>query len=113
VCEACGRPIGIKGGQFQHRCARKMGGCRLAVINGPSNAALVCGTAFPPTGCHGLCEVLAPSLMHDLGFVLKRGEDPRVTPIRLYGRAGGTRDVWLPADGGLYLNERPALEAAA
>jgi hypothetical protein len=109
-CESCGVWLGEHGGQVQHRVARGSGGCKDPVINGPANAALLCGTAF--TGCHGLAESRKPEhRMEARGFVIRHGKgpefDPRHVPLILLGDV----QVWLSEDG-RYLDE-PPVEVAA
>jgi hypothetical protein len=121
LCEACGAWLGEHGGEFQHRAARGAGGCRDAVINGPANAALLCGSALLRTGCHGACERRSAHMgMDAAGFWLEHGTtpdyDPRRVPVLLHGRDGGLK-VWLAADGrgddgSGYLYQRPESGAA-
>ena len=111
-CEACGVWLGEHGGQVQHRVARGQGGCKDPVINGPANAALLCGTSL--TGCHGDCEArgtVRAKEMHKRGFWIKHGVgpefDPRFVPLVLLGDV----EQWL-SEGGRYLDE-PPVEVAA
>ena len=104
ACEACGRHLGEKAGEFQHRAARGAGGCRDEVVNGPANAALLCGSALLRTGCHGACEARDPHLgMDGAGFWIKHGTtpefDPRNVPILLHSAGGSGLPVFLAADG--------------
>lgn len=98
LCEACGCWLGTHAGEYQHRLARGIGGCRLAVVNGPANAALLCGSGALRTGDHGLCENRDRD-MHGMGFWLSYGQDPRLEPVMLHGRGGGGTTVWLADDG--------------
>jgi hypothetical protein len=110
VCEACGRWLGLNGGQVQHIIARKMGGCDDPVINSAANGALLHGTA--QSGCHGLAEARDKG-MGEAGFWLEAGTDPRAAPMWLYARRGtGVRKVWRSADG-RYLTTDPRLGAVA
>lgn len=97
-CEACGCWLGPDGGDYQHRAARGSGGCRLAVINGPANCALMCRP------CHRKAEDRDPHMAMDAGgFWVKHGTtpeyDPRNVRIMLHG-AGGGMTVWLTEAGG-------------
>ncbi len=112
-CEACGVWLGEHGGQVQHRVARGQGGCKDPVINGPANAALLCGTAF--TGCHGDCEARhTPEAkeMRRRGFWIEHGTtrefDPRFVKVILLGDV----EQWLSEDG-RYLDEAPEGALAA
>jgi hypothetical protein len=123
LCEACGKWLGEKGGEFQHRAARGSGGCRDTVINGPANCALMC------PGCHRRAESRDPAMGSDLhlaedaaGFWIKHGTepefDPRTVPILLMSPGGSGLPVYLAADGlgpdGTgYLLQRPELELAS
>ena len=112
VCEACACHLGPDGGEFQHRYARGMGGCRLAVVNGAANAALLCGSGALRTGDHGLCERRDRD-MHGMGFWLKSGQDPRAEAVMLYGNGEGSGiTVWLPEAGSGYLYQAPGEMAA-
>jgi hypothetical protein len=111
-CEACGIHLGEHGGQIQHRLARGRGGSKDPVINGPANAALLCGTSF--SGCHGDCEARhTPEAKEMLarGFWIKHGVgpefDPRFVPLVLFGGV----ERWLSQDG-RYLEDEPAEVAA-
>lgn len=112
TCECCGTRLGERGGQIQHRLARGSGGSKDPVINGPANAALLCGTSF--NGCHGLCEARSGAAAREMnrrGFWIKHGTtlefDPRHVPVILFG------DVkrWLSTDG-RYLDYPPQDVAA-
>ena len=112
-CECCGIWLGEHGGQVQHRVARGQGGCKDPVINGPANAALLCGTPF--TGCHGDCEARHTPEAREMrarGFWIEHGTtrefDPRHVPLELLG---GVR-VWLSETEARYLYEPPIEEAA-
>ena len=110
-CEACGIWLGEHGGQVQHRVARGAGGCKDPVINGPANAALMCGTSF--TGCHGDAESRDPERdMEKRGFVIRHGVgpefDPRHVPLILFGGV----EVWLSETEARYLYEPPQEVAA-
>ena len=104
VCEADGVWLGRHGGQVHHIIDRGMGGCTLAVINGPANAALLCGD--PYSGCHGLATAFDAGI-GDKGFWLKHSADPRLEPMILHG---GVK-AWRSADG-RYLYEPPEVSAA-
>jgi hypothetical protein len=117
ACEACGRWLGEKAGEFQHRVARGAGGCKDAVINGPSNCCFMC----PP--CHRRAESRDPRMgIKWGGFWLEHGTtpafDPRLVPILLASRHGSGIQVWLAADGigpdgDGYLRQKPELELAS
>jgi hypothetical protein len=109
MCEACGLGLGRYGGQVQHIVGRGMGGCRDAIINGITNAALLCGT--PTSGCHGLATAFNAEI-GARGFWLKRGTDPRLAPMMLASPHGSGILVWRSIDG-RYLFERPDLELAS
>ena len=119
-CEACGRWLGLNGGQVQHRLARKSGGRRNPVIRSAANAALLCGT--PQSLCHGDAESRDPDReMEAMGFAIPDGNgprfDPRNVPIMLHGKGGGGVTVYLAADGlgpdgSGYLYQRPQEVAA-
>ena len=111
-CEACGIVLGEHGGQVQHRVSRGSGGCKDPVINGPANAALLCGTSL--TGCHGDCEARGTARSKKMlarGFWIRHGVgpefDPRFVPLILLGDV----EQWLSEDG-RYLDEAPIEEAA-
>ena len=114
VCESCGRFLGWRGGQFQHRDARGIGGTRNPVTNGPANAGLLCGT--PVSLCHGECEARTPQTKAE-GWWIPAGNgpdhDPRTVPVLLWTPGGPVRR-WLSTDG-IYLDTPPSLgqEAAA
>jgi hypothetical protein len=120
LCEACGLWLGRRHGQVQHRVGRGAGGCKDEVINGPANAALLCGT--PHTGCHGRATIFAADMgPEDKGFWIGRGTtpecDPRNVPIKLASEHGSGILVYLAADGlgpdGTgYLLEAPEVAAA-
>ena len=120
MCEACGLWLGRRHGQVQHRAARGAGGCKDEVINGPANAALLCGT--PHTGCHGRATAFEEGMgPNGKGFWLKHGTtpdyDPRNAAIMLASPHGSGMRVWLAADGkgpngDGYLTERPGAWAA-
>lgn len=84
ACEACGGWLGEKGGEFQHRDARGMGGSKDPVTNGPANAALLCGSGVLRTGCHGACENRDRDML-GRGFWLEEGQDPRITSVMVHG----------------------------
>jgi len=123
ACEACGQWLGEHYGEFQHRAARGTGGCKDAVINGPSNCCLMCGP------CHRRAEARDPAMGSDrhlaedaAGFWIKHGDtpeyDPRLVPILLMSPGGSELPVYLAADGlgpdGTgYLYQRPELESAS
>ena len=104
VCEACGLWLGRRGGQVHHIIDRGMGGCTLAVINGPANAALLCGDPF--SGCHGLATKFDAGIGAK-GFWLSHSADPRLEPMTLHG---GVK-AWRSEDG-RYLFEPPEGRAA-
>ena len=111
-CEACGTWLGEHGGQMQHRVSRGAGGSKDPVINGPANAALLCGT--PSSGCHGDCEARHTERAKEMrrrGFWIEHGTtqefDPRYVPVVLFGGV----ERWLSVDG-RYLDESP-LDVAA
>jgi hypothetical protein len=104
MCEACGRHLGRLGGQVHHVAGRGMGGCTLAVINGPANAALLCGT--PLTGCHGLATAFDAGIGRR-GFWLKHAADPRLHKMVLHSGV----DAWRTEDG-RYRYTDPRREAA-
>lgn len=111
-CESCGKHLGLHGGQVQHRLARKAGGSRSAIVNGISNAAVLCGT--PVSGCHGRAEARDPG-MRDLGFWIESGKgreyDPRFIPVTRMLASGERETVFLSEDGS-YSHESPKLAAA-
>ena len=97
-CEACGKWLGEKGGEFQHRAARGSGGCRDAAVNGPANCVLLCHE------CHAKAEARDEHLAMDAGgFWIEHGTtpeyDPRNVSIMLHGAGGGGITVYLAADG--------------
>jgi hypothetical protein len=104
ACESCGIWLGEKGGEFQHRAARGIGGCRDAVINSAANGVLLCGVAALGIGCHGIVE-RHPDRMSEKGqgFWIRHGTtpelDPRNVPIRLHANGGSERLHWLTEDG--------------
>ena len=105
-CESCGIWLGETGGEHQHRVARGAGGCKDAVINGPTNCALMCYV------CHRRAESRKPEYrMEARGFVIRHGNgpefDPRFVPLVLLGDV----EQWLSEDG-RYLDEAP-IEVAA
>jgi hypothetical protein len=104
-CESCGIWLGKDAGECQHIVARGMGGCRLAVINGPANAAFLC------PACHRIAET-RDAEMGARGFWLPQGTDPRDVPMMLAGEHGSGVLVWRGEDGG-YLFEGPAEAGAA
>ncbi len=115
LCEACGKWLGRRHGQVQHRVARGSGGCTDAVINGAANAALLCGTPFD--GCHGKCEARKAHLRQDAGgFWIEHGNgpgyDPRYVPILLASEHGSGMKVWLREDGS-YADSPPEGAVAA
>lgn len=81
ACEACGHWLGRHGGQVHHIIDRGMGGCALPVVNGPANAALLCGNPFE--GCHGLATAFDPGI-GARGFWLSHGADPLREPMTLH-----------------------------
>lgn len=111
-CESCGAFLGRRGGQFQHRDARGIGGSRNRVINGCAGAALLCGTRY--TGCHGLCEDRDPG-MKTAGWWIPAGRgaavDPRLVPVELWTPQGPVTR-WLGEDG-TYLNNPPEITELA
>ena len=105
-CEACGRWLGHRGGEVQHRAARGSGGCTDEVINGITNAVLLCGHGAAPirSGCHGKCEDRDEHMAMDAGgFWIRHGTtpeyDPRNVRVMLHGAGGGGITVWLLEDG--------------
>jgi hypothetical protein len=111
LCEAHGGWLGRKGGEFQHRDARGMGGSKDPVVNSAANAALICHD------CHLLAEARDMD-MHGMGFWLEEGEDPRTTGIMLHGAGRGGLTLYLAEDGlgpdGTgYLYQAPVLELAS
>jgi hypothetical protein len=104
MCEACGVRLGREWGQVHHVCDRGMGGCTLPVVNGPANAALLCGT--PLTGCHGLVTAFDPELGRR-GYWLSQAADPRLHKMILHGGI----EAWRTEDG-RYLYASPAGGAA-
>lgn len=104
VCESCGRHLGRRGGQAHHVIDRGMGGCTLAIINGPANAILLCGTSL--TGCHGLASAFDADIGRR-GFFLSHAADPRLESMILHSGI----DAWRTVDG-RYLYTDPRLEAA-
>ena len=106
-CESCGVWLGETGGEHQHRVARGAGGCKDAVINGPSNCALMCYV------CHRRAESRNSKYqMEARGFVIRHGVgpefDPRYVPLVLVGDVR----VWLSETEARYLYEAPELVAA-
>ncbi len=102
MCEACGKWLGRRHGQVHHRVNRGAGGCTDEVINGPANAALLCGTA--QTDCHGRATALDPEMSaDDKGFWIGHGTtpayDPRNIPVKLASEHGSGVLVYLAADG--------------
>lgn len=95
-CEACGRFLGLRGGQVHHRIDRGMGGSRLR--NGIQNASLLCGVPNDYTTCHGKAT-RGDAHMRAQGFVLDTGQNPAAESILLHGLDRGDQ-MWLTADGG-------------
>ena len=110
ACESCGRWLGRYAGEYQHRDARGMGGCKDAVTNGCANCVLLCRE------CHMLAESRDRDML-GMGFWLENGQDPRTEPIMLHGKGGGGATLWLAQDGighkGTgYLYQAPEVQAA-
>jgi hypothetical protein len=102
MCECCGIWLGRRHGQVHHRVGRGAGGCTDEVINGPANAALLCGT--PLTGCHGKATAFEAEMgADDKGFWIGHGVtpeyDPRNVPVKLASEHGSGILAWLAADG--------------
>ena len=100
LCEACGKFLGRYRGEVQHRLARKAGGSRSPVVNGISNAALLCGNRYE--GCHKLAEDRDPD-MGKRGFWIRDGNgpehDPRLVPVMVMSPGGARVSVLLLDDG--------------
>jgi hypothetical protein len=115
-CEACGRWLGKAGGgdrgQVQHRRARKAGGSRDPVTNGPANAGLLCGTPQDPRTCHGKCEKRDP-LMKANGWWIEMGSGPEHDPRRVPVILHSDDAPWWLGEDGRYLDEDPGLGMAA
>lgn len=111
-CEACGKRLGRRGGQMQHRDARGIGGTRDRVLNGPANAALLCGT--PQSGCHGRCEKRDKRMLA-AGWWIPSGNgpdyDPRYALVQLW-TPDGPAEKWLGEDGS-YLDTSPLPQGVA
>jgi hypothetical protein len=107
-CESCGVWLGRYGGEIQHRLARGSGGSRSAVVNGISNAALLCWFH------HALAES-RDSGMRELGFWIRSGKgpehDPRYVPMARMLATGERETVYL-TEGGTYSHEPPKAAAA-
>jgi len=102
ACVSCGRPVG-RAGQWwsiQHRVARGTGGG-----NELSNLIALCGSATSP-GCHRRCEDREQE-MHDRGYWLRSGENPRLVGVQYFSPGGSGFTAWLEDDGSL-LFEPPA-----
>ena len=93
-CEACGRWLGMTGGQVHHRQNRQMGGSRLR--NTIMNASLLCGNVYEL--CHGAATRLSDR-MKAMGFVLLSTQDPAAESVMLHGQQSGVT-VWLTPEGG-------------
>ena len=105
-CECHSIWLGDNGGELQHRVARGMGGRKSGAppwINGVANGVLMCVPG------HRDAESRSAH-MHERGFWLRSGEDPRLVPVMLHGLQGGIA-VWLTADG--RYSARPPDEEAA
>lgn len=104
TCACCGESVYGRPFSRQHRVARGMGGTSDPRLNRPSNIVLLCGSATSPGGCHLACEERNERL-RELGFWLKRGQDPAAVPVAhaRYGwvllRDDGTVEL-APAPGG-------------
>jgi hypothetical protein len=79
-CACCDNTVYGRPYSLQHRDARGMGGTSLPEINSPTNLITLCGSATSPNGCHLACEQREERL-NELGFWLKRGQDPATTPV--------------------------------
>jgi hypothetical protein len=106
-CEAGGEWLGRLGGEVQHRYARGMGGCRSAVVNGISNAALLCWHH------HRLAEARDEG-MREQGFWIRSGKgpehDPRYVPVMRMLASGERETVYL-TESGEYSSEAPRMAA--
>ena len=96
-CEATGVWLGRYGGEIQHRDARGMGGTSDPVTSSIVNAVLL------STGAHRLAES-RDEHMNAMGFWLRNGEDPALTPIMLHSEHGSGVTVWLGTDGQYHTN---------
>lgn len=107
-CEAGGEWLGLSGGDIHHRDPRGMGGSTDAVVNGISNAAVLCRRH------HDLCEA-RDRRMGRRGWWIGAGTgpeyDPRFVPVRLWPGHGHDRPVYLTEDGSY--SEDPPGEVAA
>lgn len=95
-CEACGKHLGRYGGEIQHRLARGAGGSRSTIVNGISNAALLCREE------HALAESRDEG-MRLAGWWIRSGNgpghDPRFVPVTLMSATGEPVTAWLAEDG--------------
>ncbi len=106
-CEACGVPLGLKGGMVLPRA----GDAGMAAAT-PGDAVLMCtgadlAGAAEYAGCADRVKRLDP-LMEAMGFALREGQDPLMEPVRLHG----TATLWLAQDG-TYLLAEPRIARAA
>lgn len=85
-CETCGGRLGDRRGvdwSAHHRRPRRMGGSSNdPAVNQPANVLIVCGSGT--TGCHGRIESHR-TRAYQAGWLLRSGEVPRDTPVRLHG----------------------------
>lgn len=113
VCECCGKWLGLYGGQIQHRIARGIGGSKSRVINGITNAAVLCGNRYE--GCNQKAEDREQA-MKDAGWYIPDGKGPEHDP-RLVPVISRRDDLWLPpewfTEDGRRVTEAPGAEAAA
>ncbi len=107
-CEAGGEFLGLKGGEVHHRLARGMGGSEGPVVNGITNAALLC------VGHHALCTAKSRE-MQARGWWIEQGNgpghDPRYVPVMVMSESGSGALQYLTASG--TYSSAPPEEAAA
>lgn len=83
-CRRRGRTLDAPGvgGNQHHRRPGQMGGDKAAGTHEASNLLDVCG-AGNTSGCHGWIESNRHAA-YALGLLVRRGEDPAATPVRLW-----------------------------
>ena len=109
ACEYCGAWLGRYGGEIQHRLARGAGGSKSAVVNGITNAAVLCREH------HALAERRDEG-MRVRGWWIRSGKgpdcDPRFVPVLSRTAGGDSGPRWLTGAGGV-TDADPREEAAA
>lgn len=111
ACEACGKPLGLYGGEVRPRLAYDTGACAPRVLSGPANGVLLCGSVVPLSGCRARAWAMDPE-MEARGFRIRPGSgpehDPQRVPVLLASLAGPGITAWLRPDG-TYSYEDPPL----